>query len=105
MCDSYNVYTRVDFFKNVILPVFSRQNWCHDEFVLEFNNTGVCTLYESHTNCIHYMAEDARVLARITSKIKEFIQFITDSKAILQRCENEKIEAVLARECGRNPTL
>ena len=30
---------------------------------------------------------------------------ITDSKAILQRCENEEIGAVLARECGRNRTL
>ena len=39
------------------------------------SNTGVYTLYESHTKCIHYMAEEARVLARITSKIKEFIQY------------------------------
>ena len=30
---------------------------------------------------------------------------ITDSKAILQRCENEEIGEVLARECGRNRTL
>ena len=76
----------------MILPVFSRQNWCYDEFVLEFilspilarktgkitflkSNTGVYTLYESHTKRIHYMAEEARVLARITSKIKEFIQY------------------------------
>ena len=30
---------------------------------------------------------------------------ITDSKAILQRCENEEIGAVLARKGGRNRTL
>ena len=30
---------------------------------------------------------------------------ITDSKAILQRCENEEIGAVSARECGRNRAL
>ena len=69
------------------------------------SNTGVYTLYESHTKRIHYMAVEAGVLARITSKIKEFIQFTTDSKAILQRCENEEIGGDLARECGRNRTL
>ena len=51
------------------------------------------------------MAEEARVLARITFQIKEFIQFITDSKAILQRYEIEEIGGDLARECGRNRTL
>ena len=29
------IYPVLDF-KNLILPVFSRQNWCYDEFVLEF---------------------------------------------------------------------
>ena len=36
------------------------------------------------------MAEEARVLARITSKIKEFIQYYGSTKVTLQRCENEK---------------
>ena len=39
------------------------------------SNTGVYTLYESHTKCVYYMAEEAGVLARITSKIKQFIQY------------------------------
>ena len=65
----------------------------------------VYILYEPHTKCVHYMVEEARVLARITSKIKECIQYYGFTKATLQRCENEEIGAVLARECGRNRTL
>ena len=40
------------------------------------------------------MVEEARVLARITSKIKEFIQYYGFTKATLQRCENQEIEGV-----------
>ena len=52
------------------------------------------------------MAEEARVLARITFKIKEFIQYYGFTKATLQRCDREKQEigGILARECGRNWT-
>ena len=64
-------------------------------------------MYESHTECIHYMAEEARVLALITSKIKEFIQYygFTMTKVALQRCENEEIGGVLVQESGRHWTL
>ena len=38
LCVVHTVYIQssIKRFKNVILPVFSRQNWCYDEFVLEF---------------------------------------------------------------------
>ena len=53
-------------------PILARKN--SQNHVFE-SLTGVYTLYQAHTKCIHYMAEEARVLARITSKIKEFIQY------------------------------
>ena len=56
------------------------------------SNTGVYTLYESHTKCIHYMAEEARVLARITSKIKEFIQYYGFTKATYRDAKMKKLE-------------
>ena len=36
-------------------------------------------IYEPHTKCVHF--KQARVLARITSKIKEFIQYYGFTKA------------------------
>ena len=66
----------------------------------------VYALYESHSKYIHYMAEEARVLARITSKIKEFIQYYGfESDPIEMRKRTQEIGGVLARECGRNRTL
>ena len=83
---------------------------CDSEFVLE------CILFPTYqilsllrtigwAQSARYGEQEERVLARIISKIKEFILYYGFTKAILQRCENEEFGAVLARECGRNRTL
>ena len=96
-------------------------------------NHDIESIYEPNIKSARYGEQEERVLARIISKIKEFIlyygftkatlqyrdgvwariiakikKFILDygfTKATLQRRENQEIGGVLARECGRNWTL
>ena len=62
-------------------------------------------IYEPNIKSARYGEQEERVLARIISKIKEFILYYGFTKATLQRRENQEIGGVLARECGRNWTL
>ena len=68
-------------------------------------NHDIESIYEPNIKSARYGEQEERVLARIISKIKEFILYYGFTKVILQRRENQEIGGVLARECGRNWTL
>ena len=68
-------------------------------------NHDIESIYEPNIKSARYGEQEERVLARIITKIKEFILYYGFTKAILQRRENQEIGGVLARECGRNWTL
>ena len=68
-------------------------------------NHDIESIYEPNTKSARYGEQEERVLARIISKIKEFILYYGFTKVILQRRENQEIGGVLVRECGRNWTL
>ena len=68
-------------------------------------NHDIESIYEPNIKSARYGEQEERVLARIISKIKEFILYYGVTKATLQRRENQEIGGVLARECGRNWTL
>ncbi len=68
-------------------------------------NHDIECIYEANIKSARYGEQEERVLARIISKIKEFILYYGFTKVILQRRENQEIGGVLARECGRNWTL
>ena len=68
-------------------------------------NHDIEPMYEPKIKSARYGEQEERFLARIISKIKEFILYYGLTKAILQRRENQEIGGVLVRECGRKWTL
>ena len=54
----------------------------------------------NHSKYVHHRKEEARVLARITSKIKEFIQYYGFTKATNRDAKMKKLE-----EFGRENAL
>ena len=85
----------------------SSTNSLEHQFWREKNgqNHDIESIYEPNIKSARYGEQEERVLARIISKIKEFILYYGSTKAILQRRENQEIGGVLARECGQNWTL
>ena len=55
--------------KFTIAPILARRNGQNHVFEI------YSSIYKPRTKCVRYKEEEARVLARITSKIKEFIQY------------------------------
>ena len=68
-------------------------------------NHDIESIYEPNIKCHLCGEQEGWVLERITSKIKEFIQYYGFTKATLQRCENQEFGRVLARKCSRDWTL